>query len=335
MREDELKIMETGEPLYGLEEGETWKSGKHAWVSTTKMPLHDKKGNVIGIFGISRDITDHKEAEILAEKLAEENRQFREKTEDDLRMASQLQKTFFPSYYPKFRSVSDDAEGKVEFHHLHRAGGLIGGDLCSIRKLSEKEAGIFLCDVMGHGIQAALGTSIMRAMSAEISKQTKDPGIFLERLNKVLIPLFRQEDMFMFATACYMVLDVTTGMLRYAIAGHPLPIHIKTAKGSVDTFEVDPGAIGPGLAIDEDASYQSLSHQILSGDTVFMYTDGISEVTNSEDQDFGKQPLVETAANYNNLPLQDLFQSLYDAALNFSQFDTIEDDVCIVGFRMK
>jgi sigma-B regulation protein RsbU (phosphoserine phosphatase) len=334
MREDELRIMETGKPLFGLEEGETWKSGKHAWVSTTKMPLHDKNGNVIGIFGISRDITEHKEAELRAEKLAEQNRRFREEMEDDLRMASQLQKTFFPRSYPKFRSGSEEGNGVVEFYHLHQAGGLVGGDLCSIRKLSETQAGIFLCDVMGHGVRAAMGTSIVRAMVADISRQERDPGLVLQRLNQVLIPFFRQDDTFMFATTCYMVLDVTTGNLRMANAGHPMPVHLRPSLGSVEPFEVEPGGIGPGLAIDESAAYPTMSHKILPGDTVFMYTDGISEVANPEGQEFGQGRLINTAAQNRSLPLSELFQSIYDAACEFGESGTIEDDVCLVGFRL-
>jgi serine phosphatase RsbU (regulator of sigma subunit) len=253
--------------------------------------------------------------------------------EDDLRMASQLQKTFFPREYPRFRSIK--ADGAVEFNHFHKSGGLIGGDLCSIRKLSEHQAGIFLCDVMGHGVRAAMGTSIVRAMVADISRQEKDPGLLLERLNQVLIPFFRQEDMFMFATACHMVLDVRSGELQFASAGHPMPVHLKASLESVEPFDVDPGSIGPALAIDEHASYSTLSRQIMPGDSVFMYTDGISEVTNVENQEFGQERLIATATRNKDLPLNELLEWIYSAACEFSGSGSIDDDVCLVGFRLQ
>ena len=74
--------------------------------------------------------------------------------------------------------------------YRHYSGGMVGGDFCSIRKLSDTEGGILLCDVMGHGVWAALGTAIVRGGVVEdISHQKKDPGQFLGRLNQVLMPI--------------------------------------------------------------------------------------------------------------------------------------------------
>ena len=61
--EDEQKIIRTGQPIIGLEEKETWPDGSETWVTTTKMPLRDKEGEIIGTFGISKDITERKQAE--------------------------------------------------------------------------------------------------------------------------------------------------------------------------------------------------------------------------------------------------------------------------------
>ena len=79
---DEQRLLETGESLVGIEERETWAGGREAWVSTTKVPLRDRNGQIIGLFGISRDITERKlGAERLAaqaEQVAGQNDQLRE-----------------------------------------------------------------------------------------------------------------------------------------------------------------------------------------------------------------------------------------------------------------
>lgn len=76
---DEQRLMQTGESLIGIEECENWEDGREAWVSTTKVPLRDREGNIVGLFGISRDITDRKLNEqrlaAQAEQLAEQTRE--------------------------------------------------------------------------------------------------------------------------------------------------------------------------------------------------------------------------------------------------------------------
>jgi len=154
---DGQRIMETGVPILGKEEKETWADGRETWVSTSKMPLCDDDGEIVGTFGISRDITEHKLAEIRAEKFAEENRKFREAMEDELLMAQELQKTFFPTSYPVFPEGTSPENSVVQLSHRHHSGGMVGGDFCSIRKLSDTEVGILLCDVMDTGCERHLG----------------------------------------------------------------------------------------------------------------------------------------------------------------------------------
>ena len=81
---DEQRLLETGESLVGIEERETWQDGREAWVSTTKVPLRDRSGRIVGLFGISRDVTDKKLDELRlveqASQLAEQARTLEELT---------------------------------------------------------------------------------------------------------------------------------------------------------------------------------------------------------------------------------------------------------------
>jgi PAS domain S-box-containing protein len=88
--ENERQIIETGEPIVDLEEMETWSDGRVSWVSTTKMPLLDPRGRIIGTFGVSRDITSRKRAEVELERVAAELEEARDAALDSARIKSEF-----------------------------------------------------------------------------------------------------------------------------------------------------------------------------------------------------------------------------------------------------
>ena len=333
--DDEQRIVATGEPLIGIEEKETWEDGHISWVSTTKMPLKNPEGEIIGTFGVSRDITAHREAELKAADYAEQIRRIKDDMDDDVRMAAELQKTFFPRSYPVFPEGATPETNSVEFLHHYNASGVVSGDFCTIRVLSPTEVGIFLCDVMGHGVRAALVTALICALVEETSALEKDPGRFLGRMNGLLLPILRQEDIFLYATACYMVLDTETGLLKFANAGHPVPLHFQTLENKASWLMDNPDQRGPALAIDDGAVFQTLEQQIAEGDAVVMYTDGLYEVIGGEDDEFGEDRLLEAASQQVGKKLEALFPGLIDSVRSFAFEGKFDDDICMVGFHRR
>ena len=332
---DEQRIIATGKPLIGVEEKETWPDGRITWCSTSKMPLTDANGDIIGIVGITRDITDRKEAELRAARFAEQIRHIKEDMEDDVRMAAELQKTFYPDGYPAFPKGASGDANCVEFSHYSHASGLISGDICTIRRLSETKAGILLCDVMGHGVRAALGTALICAIVEELSPHENDPGKFLELMNRQLMPMLHREEMLMFATACYAVFDVSTGILRMANAGHPVPLHIKASENAARWLMDDPDMRGCALAISEDATYQTFESQLQPGDSVVLYTDGLFEAERDDGEEFGEDRLLAATQRLFKSPLATLFPALVNEACHFTKNAALDDDVCLVGLTYK
>lgn len=335
MYEDDQGIIESGEPIEGLEEETKWKDGHAAWASTSKMPLIDDAGNVIGTFGITRNITEHKLTELRAAHYAEEVRQIKEDMEEDLRMAAELQKAFFPRTYPIFPEGSSPEESAVQFLHHYHASGMVSGDICTIRRLSATECGILQCDVMGHGVRAALGTALICALIEELAQQEHDPGKFLGRMNTQLFPILRQEDVFLYATACYAVYDASSGRLRVANAGHPVPLYIQSLENTASWLIDDTSMCGPALAISEDVVFQTLEKKLQPGDSVVMYTDGLYEAVSPDDEEFGEERLLLAARKNSGLGLDKLFPALINSARNFSGEEEFDDDICLTGFTCR
>lgn len=130
-REDEEVLMQTGEPLVGKEEKETWPDGRQAWVLTTKMPLRDREGNMIGTFGVSRDITRRKEAQVALEASERRYRQLMEASLDAIVVVDQQQRIllFSPAAERTFGYKSDEIVGQPlrrlippESYEAHRQG---------------------------------------------------------------------------------------------------------------------------------------------------------------------------------------------------------------------
>jgi sigma-B regulation protein RsbU (phosphoserine phosphatase) len=331
--EDEQSIIKSGKPIIGFEELETWPDGSETWVSTTKMPLKNVSGEVIGTFGISRDITDKKNAEIKAAKYAKENERLKDAMEADLRMAGVLQKAFFPKAYPTFPPGAAPEDSIADFAHFSQACGLVGGDLCSIKEISDTKAGVFLCDVMGHGVRAALGTAIVRSLIEELSPIESDPGHFMTHLNQRISPIFGQSDELMFITALYLIIDTSTGIVKFASAGHPRPVRY-SGKCAVSASIYDPHR-SPALALFENQQYKTVEQQLDPGDALLIYTDGIYETLNQDDEQYGKSRLAASLTDYARQPMRLMLDAILSDLHAFSSSETFEDDVCLVGIKWK
>src|SRR5215468_12653155 len=118
-------------------------------------------------------------------ELEERDREIRRKNEHmetDLRMATELQQALMPSTYPSIPAHAGTGATKLRFCHRYLPATLMGGDFFHIARLSDDAAAVCVCDVMGHGVRAALITAMMRAMIESHSADATDPGQLLTQL---------------------------------------------------------------------------------------------------------------------------------------------------------
>ncbi len=332
-REDERRVMSTGEPIIGQVEKKTLPDGHPGWTYTTKLPLRDRNGKIIGTTGISRDITAMKQLE---ETLAHSNEELRQKNtemEDDLQMASEIQEAFLPQQLPTFPLKAE--KSALRFYSKYLPSGTVGGDFFHVLPLSETLAGVFICDVMGHGVRAALVTAILRALVEELSYLGTNPGEFLSQVNRALLSILRRTRTPLFASAFYLSIDVNTGKLLYANAGHPKPLVLRRGSGVVEPLSGSELRPGPALGVFDHSEYATSKIKLAAHDLLVLFTDGLFEVEGSGGQLFDEEKLLAIVGARLNLPAEKLFDETLAEVLQFSQSQKFEDDVCLVGIEFE
>ncbi|MBV8142383.1 MAG: SpoIIE family protein phosphatase [Verrucomicrobia bacterium] len=331
---DEQEILRTGQPLVNIEEKETWPNGRKTWVSTTKLPLRGPNGHVIGTFGLSRDITEKKRAEEKLVALARELREKNEALEEDLEMARELQQAMLPHRYPLFPYHVSKEESAVRFYHFYQPSMSVSGDFFEVLKLSDTSAGIFICDVMGHGVRAALVASTVSALVGQLQDQLGNPGEFLSRLNRAMRSTLEFSEVPLFASAFYLLADLEKGELRYANAGHPNPLRVHYTKDRADTYPLNGSKHGPALGLFDGALYLNNHCELSPRDTLLFFTDGLFEVEGPGGDIYDYRRLLEAVNRRCDLPAFQLCHEVIEEVQQFSAGKHFSDDVCLVAMEV-
>ena len=214
----------------------------------------------------------------------EETKQINERKgrmESELQIARDIQMTMLPKTFPPFPDRSD-----IDVYAQLKPAKEVGGDLYDFFVRDEK---LFFCigDVSGKGVPASLVMAVTMALFRTLSSHEANPERIISRLNNTIS---EGNDSEMFVTLFLGVLDLPTGRLRYANAGHNAPLLIESEGKKVTMLDVNPNL---PVGIMHDWKYIAQEKLIEPNSAIFLYTDGLTEAENINQQLFGEKRLID------------------------------------------
>lgn len=254
------------------------------------------------------------------------NQQFTE-VDQELRLASRLQRNFLPHDMPQL----DD----VRFAALYRPATWVSGDDYDVRRLDETHLSFFLADAVGHGVAAGLLTMFIRQAISGKRVTSNDyaiipPSEVLQALNQELAA----QDLpnCQFVTACYGTIDTQTHQLTFSRGGHPHPIHI-SADGTCREVRTMGGLLG----VFPDEEFPATTLSMDPGDKLLIYSDGLEDrIVCRRQRDTDHVSFTDDFLSYARLPAQDCLDALADAVdRSEGSLEPLDDQTCLIVERQR
>ena len=247
----------------------------------------------------------------------------KERIESELKIARTIQMSFLPKHFPPF----PEKEEFDIFAALEPAKE-VGGDLYDFFLVDDEHVFFSIGDVSGKGVPAALFMAVTKTLIKGIAGQSVFPSQALEQVNQELC---KDNDSSMFVTVCCGILNFKTGELLFSNAGHNLPV-LLSAGGEVGWINSPEGFL---LGIMEDASYEILRLDLHPGDTLFLYTDGVTEAMNERKEFFSDAALLKTLAACSGRDPEALVECVFGAVKAFAGAEPQSDDITVLALRYR
>jgi serine phosphatase RsbU (regulator of sigma subunit) len=255
-------------------------------------------------------------------------REAREKLEEamaaidmELEMARKVQESMLPKDVGSIKGLTISAG--------YFPCGRVGGDLYDIIKINEHKTCFLMFDVVGHGVPAALISAMAKVSFSKNITLFQSPGEIMERVNMEIVNLFEEKR---HITAFLGIYDAATKELSFVKAGHPSPLVVHANKNEIDHLT----SSGLPLGMFPDIRYTAVTTGVCPGDTLVVYTDGLTECCNSDDKTFGRKGLEEVLRN---LPKEsapdDYLGALIKAQLIFSRGAAKMDDITVLVIKIS
>lgn len=307
--------------------------GTPFWNRLSITPVRDASGKVTHHIGVQSDITEQKHGEEELRRAKQELETAYERTKRELDAAAKVQRSLLPE-------TLLDIPG-IRFTWRFHPSAELAGDVLNIFRLGGDHVGVYVLDVSGHGVAAALTSVTISRLLAPILGRSfvfADEGLHARAgAPAAPIELVRKLNAYFpfdprtaqFFTLIYGLIDTRSRKFRYVAAGHPPPI--------LSRHEEPPRVLdtsGPPVGIFPEPSYSEYVVHLKPGDRVWLYTDGIFEAENAGQHEFGFGRLLRSLAATRELPVEDSAESLLNQVRAWSASPSPQDDMSLLAFEI-
>src|SRR3954447_12997919 len=212
-------------------------------------------------------------------------------------------------------------QGVLQLAVRYTPANQLGGDVYDFYRLENNRLGVLVADVSGHGVNSAMLSGMVKALAAPLSIAVLEPGELLAGLDVAGEQFFPEG---YFCTGFYLIADEETGLLRYAGVGHPPAIIV--GPNGPRMLNSNPGMLGIGM-VDGTAGD---SDRLAPGESLIMYTDGLTDAMDPSDVLFGEQRLTTVLQAHHGANPTDILNQVDQAVANHTAPGRASDDINII-----
>lgn len=242
-----------------------------------------------------------------------------ESLKNDLNTARDIQQYILPRVFPPFPDNSD----KVDIYASMEAAKDIGGDFYDFFRIDEDRIALVIADVCGKGIPAALFMAVSRTIIRSKGIQGCSAAECITESNRLLASYSVDG---MFVTVFYAIYNIKTGLVSYCNAGHNPP-HLLHRDGTISELPISKNTI---VGVFEGLEYQENTLQLEQGDTLVMFTDGVTEATDTAYKEFGSERLDNILHQKADANCQQIIESVKAGIKDFVGDAEQSDDITML-----
>lgn len=246
----------------------------------------------------------------------------KERIGSELRIASEIQKSILPRTFPPFPDRAD-----FEIYATTIPALEMGGDFYDFFLIDDKRLGVVIADVSGKGVPAAIFMAVSRSLLKATALASVSPSACLEHVNRLLCP---DNESAMFVTVFYGILHTETGELEFSNGGHNVPYVI----GDDRLVPVGTPA-GMALGVLDDVRYQTSRMTLNPGETLVLYTDGVTEAMDGQGRLFSTPRLEQTLRRLADQRPVHLLTQLVEDVQVFSSGAVQADDITLLALQYR